>query len=84
MKITRAVLLFSLGFFVAAALKPLNVLKAQGTAHVFIVPVQVFNLQATAANIPGVRIAGISCLPKPTAKLPNAAVCYVATTLSGN
>ncbi len=53
-----------------------------GHAHVFIVPVTMLNAKsAVPANLPGARIAGISCIAKPTPKSPDAAVCYVATAL---
>lgn len=29
--------------------------------------------------ITGAHVSGVSCLPKPTVKLPDAALCYVAT-----
>jgi hypothetical protein len=51
-----------------------------GQAHVFIVPVAMFDVKsAVPANLPGARIAGISCIAKPTQKSPDASVCYVAT-----
>jgi hypothetical protein len=53
-----------------------------GRAHVFIVPVAMIDgKSAVPENLPGARIAGISCIAKPTQKLPDAAVCYVATAL---
>jgi hypothetical protein len=58
--------------------------QQSGTAHVYIVPVTLLDAKSPASiNLPGVRFAGISCIAKPTQKLPDAAVCYVATTLAG-
>jgi len=54
-----------------------------GRAHVFIYPVMMFDAKASvSANPSGARIAGISCIAKPTEKFPDAAVCYVATALN--
>jgi hypothetical protein len=51
-----------------------------GLAHVFIVPVALFDTKSgVPANLPGARVAGISCIAKPTQKSPDAAICYVAT-----
>jgi hypothetical protein len=74
------------GFVVGACLFQARAVKAHsqetGTAHVFIVPVAMFDAKsAVPQNLPGVRIAGISCIARPTQKFPDAAVCYVATTL---
>jgi hypothetical protein len=53
-----------------------------GRAHAFIVPVAMLDAKsAVPENLPGARIAGISCIAKPTQKSPDAAVCYVATAL---
>jgi hypothetical protein len=53
-----------------------------GLAHVYIVPVAMLDAKSPVPqNLPGARIAGISCIPKPTHKFPDAAVCYVATAL---
>ncbi|MGB8541980.1 MAG: hypothetical protein WCD49_10145 [Candidatus Acidiferrales bacterium] len=53
-----------------------------GTAHVFIFPVKMFDAKNSASqNLPGAKIAGISCIAKPENNLPDAAVCYVATTI---
>jgi hypothetical protein len=57
--------------------------QATGTAHVLIVPVAILDAKSPVPqNLPGVRIAGISCIAKPAKKFPDAAVCYVATTLA--
>lgn len=56
---------------------------AQVNAHVFVVPVWMVDEKTPqTADLPGNRIAGISCIPHPTDKMPNAAVCYVATSLN--
>jgi hypothetical protein len=57
--------------------------QESGRAHVFIYPVMMFDAKtAVPSNPSGARIAGISCIAKPTEKLPDAAVCYVATALN--
>jgi hypothetical protein len=54
-----------------------------GRTHIFIVPVEMLDAKHPASqNLPGARIAGISCIARPAQKLPDAAVCYVATTLA--
>lgn len=56
--------------------------KETGLAHVYIVPVTMLDAKSPVPeNLPGARIAGISCIAKPTQKFPDAAVCYVATAL---
>jgi hypothetical protein len=52
-----------------------------GTIHVAIIPIPVPDAKnLSSRDLTGGRIAGISCLPKPAKQLPDAAVCYVATT----
>jgi hypothetical protein len=52
-----------------------------GTVHVAIVPVAINDAKGLASrNLPGGRVVGISCLSKPIKQLPDAGVCYVATT----
>lgn len=73
------------GFVLSAAIFHTPAVKAQesGTTHVFIHPVIMFNVKSGASqDLPGSRIAGISCIPKPLTKAPDAAVCYVATSLN--
>lgn len=54
--------------------------QASGSVAVFINTVWMDNAKLPAIKvIPGSRVAGISCIPKPLPKLPDAAVCYVAT-----
>jgi|GEM_PF-5195146 hypothetical protein len=75
----------SVGFALSVVLFHTSVVKAQGSnqVHVFIYPVEMFSTKSTTSkDLPGLRIAGISCIPKPETKLPDAAVCYVATTLN--
>jgi hypothetical protein len=59
---------------------------AQDTAelvHVGIYPVTMLDAKTPVPqNLPGGRIAGISCISKPEKKTPDSAVCYVATTLN--
>jgi hypothetical protein len=83
----KSCLLILMSFVLVAWLFHTGIMKAHpqqsGTAHIFIVPVTILNAKsAVPQNLPGVRIAGISCIAKPTQKLPDAAVCYVATTLA--
>jgi len=53
--------------------------QAPAQAHVFIVPVPMRDARsAVPTDISGARIAGISCIAKPSADYPDAAVCYVA------
>jgi hypothetical protein len=53
-----------------------------GGVHVYIAPLEMLTAKySTSQNLPGGRIAGISCIPKPTEKLPDHVICYVATSL---
>jgi hypothetical protein len=57
--------------------------QVPGKVHVAIIPVSMLDAKNLASeDLPGVRVAGISCVPKPIKQLPDAAVCYVATTLA--
>lgn len=59
--------------------------KAQeaGSVHVYVLTMQVDSDNATRSmNVPGARVAGMSCVPNPQPKLPKAVTCYVATTLN--
>lgn len=57
--------------------------QASGQAHVYIVPIFMADTKAPASqNLAGAKIVGISCIPKPIKSAPDAAVCYVATTLN--
>jgi len=74
----------ALGFILGAVLFHAPTVKASpqapGSVIVFISTVWMDNPKLPANKvIPGSRVAGISCIPKPLAKLPDAAVCYVAT-----
>jgi hypothetical protein len=76
-----------IGFIIGAWLFYTGIVKAKpqdtGTAHVYIVPVTMLDTKTPLPqNLPGVRIAGISCVAKPMPKFPDAAICYVATTLA--
>jgi hypothetical protein len=73
----------SVGFALGIALFRTPEVKAQqaGSVVLFIHPVLVFDQKMPIDKaITGSRVDGISCIPKPTTKLPDAAVCYVATT----
>lgn len=72
------------GFVLSTAIFHTPAARANSPSHVFIVPIFVTNTKAgTPADLPGNRIAGISCIPKPIPdKAPDAAICYVATTLN--
>lgn len=89
MKILNLCLAAVMGLLVGAFFLRIPATKAAaqpiGQVHVSIFPVGMLNAKGTASeNLPGLRIVGISCIPKPTPRLPDAAVCYVATTLAGN
>jgi len=75
--------LFGLLLGVAASHVPMVKAGPQETSqvHLYVVPIGMTGKVSFSENLPGGRIAGISCLPKPTAQLPDAAICYVATTL---
>ena len=77
-----ALLAFVLGVW-SSRLKTVNASSQDaGQAHVFIAPLEMLDAKAPrTVNLPGVKIVGISCVAKPTERLPDAAVCYVATTL---
>lgn len=86
MNLTKICLAAALGFVLGSWLFHTSSVTANqqedGNTHVFIAPVEVFNTKSPASlNIPGVRVVGISCLAKPQTKLPDAAICYVATSL---
>jgi hypothetical protein len=71
------------GLALAVVLFRTPAIKAQepGKMVVFIHPVLVDNAKLPVDTvIPGSRVCGISCIPKPVSRLPDAAVCYVATT----
>jgi hypothetical protein len=75
------------GFVTGAFLFHVGTVKAHpqetGLAHVFIVPVPMTDAKTPLPrNLPGARIAGISCIAKPMQRFPDAVVCYVATTLA--
>src|SRR5579863_9855498 len=54
-----------------------------GQVHVYIRPMEMSNAHNAAwQNVSGGAFVGISCIAKPTPKLPDAAVCYVATALA--
>ena len=74
------------GFLLGIAVFRLPTAKAdlqqQGLAHIAIVPVAMMDAKTLSSNnLPGAKIVGISCIAKPEKRLPDAAVCYVATTL---
>lgn len=54
--------------------------QQSGQVHVAIVPVTMLDAKNLASQTLPDRIAGISCIPKPEKRLPDAAVCYVATS----
>lgn len=68
---------------VAASRVPIvrGIPQEAGSVHVYIASFSLFNTKVTLSkNLPGMRVAGISCIPKPTDKLPDQAVCHVATS----
>jgi hypothetical protein len=73
------------GFLLGAWLFQAKAAKANpqelGQVHVYIRPIQMLDAHNSASqNVSGGTFVGISCIPKPSPKLPDAAVCYVATT----
>jgi len=85
MNILKISLAALVGFAFGIALFHTPEVKAQqqaGNVVVFIHAVTVLDTKLpTNQVLPGSRVDGISCIPKPIAgKLPDAAVCYVATT----
>jgi hypothetical protein len=83
MNIVKISLAVALGIVLGIALFHTSGVKAQGAGNVvvFIHPVMVLDQKMPIDTvITGSRVDGISCIPKPTSKLPDAAVCYVATT----
>jgi hypothetical protein len=83
-KLLKIVSAVSVGFVIGAMTLHAPVIaaaspQADGLVHVLIVPVMMLDTKnAFPSNLPGARVTGISCLPKPQNKLPDAAVCYVA------
>ena len=79
LKVGLAVLV---GCLLGAMLFHTPVVKASPAGvHVYIVPVEMSDAKTSLPkDLPGGRVAGISCISKPAAGLPDAAVCYVATT----
>jgi hypothetical protein len=54
--------------------------QSSGQAVVFIHAIWVDNPKLPVDKvIPGTHVSGISCIPKPIANMPDAALCYVAT-----
>jgi hypothetical protein len=71
------------GFVLGIVLVHTPAVKAQepGKVLVFIHPVLLLDQKMPVDKvIPGSRVDGISCIPAPVKRLPDAAVCYVATT----
>jgi hypothetical protein len=64
-----------------AKANPQELASASSPIHVSIYPLPMFDAHnLTSKDLPGVRVVGLSCIAKPTAKLPDAALCYVATS----
>lgn len=83
MNVLRIGLAVLVGFALGIVLCRTPEVKADPSNHVFIVPVWMPDAKTPfPADLPGARIAGISCIPKPINKAPDSAVCYVATTLN--
>lgn len=82
MKFALATLLGFLLCLVAVRISvPTVKAQQEGMVHVYITAETLWNLKdRPSLNIPGGRVVGISCLPKPTSKAPDQAVCYVATS----
>jgi hypothetical protein len=67
-----------IGFLIGAVLFHLPHAKATTSTHVFITTVGVTDFKAISTDVSG-AIVGMSCVPKPMPKAPDAVVCYVAT-----
>jgi hypothetical protein len=79
----NVVLALVIGFLVSAMAFRARPVKAQepGSVHVFILAVEVDSDNATrSVNVPGGKVAGMSCVPDPQARRPKAVTCYVATS----
>jgi hypothetical protein len=73
------------GLLLGAVLSHTPTVKASaqtlGFVHVSIKPVTVPDAKSEIfANFMGVKVVGISSIPKPQQNMPDSAVCYVATT----
>jgi hypothetical protein len=67
-----------IGFLIGAALLHAKAASAPST-HILITPVGVTDLKSISADMTGTSVVGMSCVPKPMPKAPDAVVCYVAT-----
>jgi hypothetical protein len=86
MKSLKIILSVLVGVIFGIAVSHLSVAKASpqdtGSVHVFIAPLEVLTAKDTRSqNLPGGRVVGISCIPRPTTNQPERATCYVATSL---
>ena len=84
----KACLGVGIGFVLGAWLFSIGEVKPKAqeteTTHVIIVPVTMLDAKSSLPqNLPGARIAGISCIAKPMPRHPDAAVCYLATAFLG-
>ena len=70
-----------LGFLMGAVLFHMPYAKANPTAstHIVITTVGINDFKAISTDISTTAVVGMSCIPKPLAKAPDAVVCYVAT-----
>jgi hypothetical protein len=50
------------------------------STHILITTVGITDLKSISADVAGASVLGMSCVPKPLPKAPDAVVCYVATT----
>jgi hypothetical protein len=90
MKLSKICLATLAGFLLGITVSRLSVVpnakaspQETGKVHLYIAPELVLSTNAPrSVDLPGGRIAGISCIPKPSDKLPDRAICYVATSLN--
>jgi hypothetical protein len=82
MKIPTAAVAIT-GLFLGIAVSSTPMVIADSPTHIVIVPVWMPDAKTPQpANLPGDRrVVGISCVPKPLKAAPDAATCYVATSL---
>jgi hypothetical protein len=78
MKIVSSIVI---GFLIGVALFHLPHAKANSTpsTHVLITTIGVTDFNAISTDVSG-AIVGMSCVPKPMPKAPDAVICYVAAT----
>jgi hypothetical protein len=74
----------AIGLVLGAALSYMPHAKANSATltHILITPVGITDFKSITADVAGTPVVGVSCVPKPMPKAPDAAICYVTTTTS--